>query len=507
MNKKKATRLTKYIFLFSFFALFAKQKKPNIVFFLVDDMGIQDTSVPFHYANGKPVITKNNRFFRTPNMEKMAKQGVKFTQAYSYAVCSPTRVSIMTGLAAPRHRVTQWTDPQSYKIKPGGRLKRVKSPDWNSKGIPLDAKILPQLLKDAGYATIFAGKAHFGPNDTRNGNPLNLGFDVNIAGTGAGGPGSYWGLKNFSARHRGGHPKWDIPGLSKYHGKDIFLTEAITREVNNEITKVVEKTKKPFFAYVSHYAVHVPFETDRRFAKNYPNVRGKKLAFATMVEGMDKSLGDIIENLEKLGVAEDTLIIFYSDNGTDSLLRTPPLKGKKGKSYEAGPRVPLMFSWAKINPNNQFQKKLSIQPNSIEEDMVNCVDIMPTVLSIAEEKIPSDLDGYDIKEYVKGGKKTYRPQEFLTHFPHRHNSSFFSTYRLNDYKIIYNYAYKKWELYNLVNDPGEKNNLVKKDKKKALDLAKKMIAKLDSMDAQYPIHATKNSIVKPNLCNLTNFNK
>lgn len=481
--------------------------KPNVVFFLVDDMGIQDTSVPFHYEKGKPITTENNRLFRTPNMKKVAEQGIKFTQAYAYSVCSPSRVSIMTGQEAARHKVTQWTDPASYKIKPGRRIGKIKSPNWNSRGIPLDAAILPQLLKNGGYGTIFAGKAHFGPNDTRNGNPINLGFDINIAGTGAGGPGSYLGQRHYSARHRGGNSKWDVLGLSKYHGTDVHLTEAITREVNNEITKIV-KDNKPFFAYVSHYAVHAPFEIDKRFQKNYPQLRGARLAFATMVEGMDKSLGDIIDHLEKLEVAENTLIIFYSDNGSDSPLWTPLLKGKKGHRYEGGIRVPLMFAWAKVNPNNKFQKSLAIQQGSTENDIVTCTDILPTILSIAGRQIPKNknIDGHSLLKYLKGEKGTHRPQEFLTHFPHAHNNNYFSTYRTNDYKIIYNYVSRKWELYNVVKDSAEKNNLVKEKKELALDLANQMVAKLDNQKAQYPIHAIRGKEIKPNVCSLTNSN-
>lgn len=207
-------------------------ERPNILFFLVDDMGTQDTSLPFYYPDGKPVVTANNKVFRTPNMEKLAGNGRLFTQAYAYSVCSPTRVSLLTGQAAPRHRVTTWTHPKSSKSDPGAiRTKRLTGPAWNTGGVPANTPLLTTALKKSGYKTLFAGKAHFGPDDTSNGNPLNLGFDVSIAGFGGGGPGGYHGKTNYSAAWRGGGHDWDIPGLEKYHGTDTFLTEALTLEM------------------------------------------------------------------------------------------------------------------------------------------------------------------------------------------------------------------------------------------------------------------------------------
>lgn len=475
-------------------------EKPNILFFLVDDMGTQDTSLPFHYRDGKAVVTDNNKLFRTPNMEKLASNGRLFTQAYAYSVCSPTRVSLMTGQAAPRHKVTSWTHPKSSEIDPGViQTEHLTGPTWNTKGVPSDTPLLTTALKKSGYKTLFAGKAHFGPDDTPNGDPLNLGFDVNIAGFGGGGPGGYHGKTNYSAAWRNGGHDWDIPGLEKYHGTDTFLTEAITLELGAAIEQSV-KEKKPFFAYMSHYAVHAPFETDARFAKNYPELKGDSLAFATMVEGMDKSLGDLIEKLNELGVAEDTLIVFYSDNGSDGPFPNKPLRGKKGTRYEGGLRVPLIVAWAKPNPNNQFQQQLKIPENSIENDIVICTDMMPTFLSIAGSQVPENahIDGADISPYFQGKPGTHRPQSFLTHFPHgRHNNTLFTTYRQDDWKVIYNYEGKTWELYNLATDLGENENLLKQQPEKALELATAMLAELESQGAQFPIDRKTETPVLP----------
>jgi len=477
-------------------------EKPNILFFLVDDMGTQDTSVSFVYdKKDRPVVSDLNRLHRTPNMEKLAKNACLFTNAHAYSVCSPTRVSLVTGLSAPRHKVTQWTHPKTYKSQPGSiNTKSIKNPEWAVKGVPENVPTLPALLKKAGYTTLFAGKAHFGPDDTPNGDPKNIGFDVNIAGFGAGGPGSYYGTRNYSAEHRNGGSDWNVPGLEKYHGTDTFLTEAITLEMNQAIEDSV-KAKEPFFAYMSHYAVHAPFSyPDPRFTKNYPQLKGAKLAFATLVEGMDKSLGDMIRKLDQLGVAEDTLIIFYSDNGSTNPMGSKPLRGKKGTRHEGGTRVPLMVAWAKLNPNNKFQKRLAIQPNSRESALVTCTDIMPTILSIAGVKHPkpATLDGFDISPYFSG-KDAKRPQEFLVHFPHAHANNLFSTFIKGDWKVIYQYASSGWELYNLKDDPYEANNLAKKSPERLSSLAKAMISKLDQNQASYPVSVKTGEPVKPTL--------
>ena len=476
--------------------------RPNILFFLVDDMGIGDTSVPFLYREGKPQRIPLNDLYRTPNMEKLAANGRLFTNAYAYSVCSPTRISLLTGQEAPRHRVTTWTHPKLSSIDTGlVKTTNIKSPaDWRVTGIDRSLPLLPRLLKQAGYRTLFAGKAHFGPDDTPSGDPTNLGFDLNIAGFGGGGPGSYWGTYNYSANHRTGAHVWDVPGLEKYHGTDTFLTEAITLEMNQAIESSV-KTKQPFFAYMSHYAVHAPWQyPDKRFNKNYPKLTGHALAFATLVEGMDQSLGDMIHKLNHLGVAEETLVIFFSDNGS-AWSGDGPYRDKKGSRFEGGLRVPLIVAWAKPNPQHPLQKQFAIPTNSVEHDLVTCVDMMPTILRIAGASIPEGalIDGHDISPYFTGTPGTHRPQEFLTHFPHRHRNTLFSTYRQINWKIIYSYASQQWELYDLEQDPFERTNLVAARPKIAMSLAKQMVQELDSQDALYPVRVLDGEDVRPNL--------
>ncbi|MCP4302938.1 MAG: sulfatase-like hydrolase/transferase, partial [Gammaproteobacteria bacterium] len=232
-------------------------------------MGWQDTSVPFHTE-----VTDLNRRYQTPNMERLAKAGMKLTQAYSCSVCSPTRVSLMTGLNAARHRVTNWT---LKKNASNDRTHRsLVFPKWNVNGLSpqggiertVHVRALPAFLREAGYRTIHVGKAHFGAIGTPAADPINVGFDVNIGGHAAGGPGSFLGTQNFSAVWRKGDRVWDVPGLEAYHGKDIFLTEALTIEANRAMDQSVDDGK-PFFLYMSHYAVHVPYAEDSRFYQKY----------------------------------------------------------------------------------------------------------------------------------------------------------------------------------------------------------------------------------------------
>lgn len=227
-----------------------KNSQPNIIMFLVDDMGWQDTSVPF-YNNEKTNL--NNRF-HTPNMERLARMGVRFTEAYACAISSPTRCSLMSGMNASRHRVTNWTLELNQKTDETSNV--IDLPEWNFNGIQPDScagKInnstaitaLPQVLKNNGYRTIHCGKAHFGARTTPGANPHNMGFDVNIAGDANGAPGSYLGTRNFGEGSR-----FAVHGLEKYYGQDIFLTEALTLEAIAEMQKTIEMDR-PFYLYLN----------------------------------------------------------------------------------------------------------------------------------------------------------------------------------------------------------------------------------------------------------------
>ena len=191
--------------------------------FLVDHMGLMDTSVPFLVdANGNSKRYPLNDFYRTPAMERLAERGIRFTNFYAMSVCSPTRISIMTGQNAARHRATNWINPDKDNTGPSG------PPAWNWRGLKQGDTTLPGILRDYGYHTIHVGKAHFGPREFEGANPANLGFDINIAGASFGAPGSYYAEKNYGLGTR--REENSVPHLEKYNGSDTFLTEALTIE-------------------------------------------------------------------------------------------------------------------------------------------------------------------------------------------------------------------------------------------------------------------------------------
>lgn len=475
--------------------------QPNIVFFFVDDMGWQDTSLSFHTET-----TKLNEQYHTPNMEQLAREGVKFTQAYATAVCSPSRISLMTGMNAARHKVTTWTLIKDKSPEPNHPT--LTPPEWNVNGLTavpneersIYAETLPQLLKKGGYKTIHAGKAHFGAKETSGEDPLNLGFDVNIAGHAAGGPGSYWAKYNFSADWRApGNHIWDVPGLEKYHGTDTYLTEALTIEANEAINKAVEE-KKPFYLYMSHYAIHAPWEQDDRFHQKYVDAGLNEFdaVYASMLEGMDKSLKDIRDNLKRLGVDQNTIIVFMSDNGAPKqAARNLPLRGHKLTPYEGGIRVPMIVKWPGIT-----------QPNTINNQYLIIEDIFPTFLQMASlnEEAKKSPDGISFTPLLtgKGSYETGRP--IYWHYPNTYDQPPYSVIRKGDWKLIYHHANRKLELFNLIDDISEENDLFKENISKAKELAKLLSDHLKETGGQMPIDKASGNPVEYPIDILSNQN-
>lgn len=453
--------------------------RPNVVVFLVDDMGAMDTSVPFFTdASGADVVTDPNRLHRTPHMEALAADGMKFTTACALPVCSPTRVSLMTGQNSARHHVTNWTHWNPGRETGNAHPTHASPAHWRRTGIPVELATLPGHLRDAGYRTIHVGKAHFG-NDDHARDPLNLGFDVNVGGTPIGQPGSYSGDYGAGGTHA-------VPHLGAYHGTGTHLSDALTLEMNRAIGEAVADGV-PFFAYMSHYAVHAPFQADPRFAGNYPGLSGQALAFATLIEGMDKSLGDLRAKLAELGVAEDTLVFFAGDNGSDSPTGAAPLRHIKGSKYEGGTRIPLIASWAARDGSNEFQKKLPIPAASRTTDRVAIFDLHPTILAVTGAEGPEHAtDAHDLSRHLRGEEGVHRPQRLLIHLPHHHRSAFFTIWYEGSRKLIHNYVDGSFELYDLASDPSEQNDLSVAEPGRLLAMARGMARELRSQGAQWP---------------------
>lgn len=477
---------------------------PNIIMFLVDDMGWQDTSVPFYNDE----LTPLNKRFVTPNMERMAQMGVRFTEAYACAVSSPTRCSLMSGMNASRHRVTNWTLELNEKTDEPSDM--ITLPEWNYNGIQPDStegKInnstaitsLPQILRENGYWTIHCGKAHFGARTTPGANPINMGFDVNIAGGANGAPGSYLGTKNFGEGSR-----FAVQGLEKYYGQDIFITEALTREALTEMEKAV-KMNKPFYLYMSHYAVHTPYDDDKRFSDKYRGKYDEQLKtglneneakYAALVEGMDKSLGDILDYLQRNPeVAKNTILLFMSDNGGQGLSNVRqgvanrdqnyPARGGKGSAFMGGVREPMMVYWPGVTkPDTECDQRVIIE------------DFYPTILEMAgvkEYTTHQVVDGVSFTDVLMNPEKR-KDRVLVWHFPNLWGESqnlkegygAYSAIMKGDYHLIYTWETRQLRLYNVKEDIGEQHDLAQAMPDKVKELAAELSDYLRERDAQRP---------------------
>jgi arylsulfatase A-like enzyme len=469
--------------------------RPNIMIVLVDDMGVMDTSVPFLLDDqGKAIEHPLNRWYQTPNMERLARLGVRISEFYAMSVCSPSRVSLMSGQNSARHRTTTWINPDTNNAGPSGPK------DWNWKGLDRSSVTLARLMQQSGYRTIHVGKGHFGPRNSVGSDPTNLGFDINVGGSSIGQPGSYYGKKNFG--DEGKDSKHAVPGLDEYHGEEIFLTEALTRQAKEHVRASVQEGK-PFFLNFCHYAVHAPFQADPKFPVEDSTGKYSKqaLAFASLIRGMDDSLGQMLDCFEELGIAENTLIFFLGDNGSDAPIGEPhavgssaPLRGRKGSHYEGGMRVPFIAAWAK-SAETAWQMRLPTPAGQIRKGWAAIYDLFPTIAELVELDVPEEhvVDGSSLKPLFASSEYRVKDRGFLMHFPHApHRSNYFTVYRQGDWKLIYHYQPEKdqstMQLFDLRKDPYEQNDLVGVEPNMADELRRGMWKKLLSEGALFPVN-------------------
>lgn len=520
-----------------------EEERPNIVLFLIDDLGWLDTSVAF----GEEVYPFNLRH-DTPNLAALAEQGATMTSAYVCPVSTPTRTSIMSGMHAAHTRITNYTsvnkdwNPDATDTPSAQEKDVLNRTDWNINGITpsggLDRAVhvtpYPQILKDNGYYTIHVGKGHWAPNGTPAANPYNMGFCVNVAGQVAGKPRSYYGEENY-----GNTPeKWNffsVQNMSEYYGTSTHLTEALTLEAIKTLDYPIDNGM-PFYLNFCHHAVHTPIHRDPRFFQKYVD-RGMdegQARFASMCEGMDKSLGDLMAYLEKRGVLDNTAIIFMSDNGGNSEnlskggerhTQNSPLREGKGSCYEAGIRVPMVVYWkGKISAGVRLNTPVMAH------------DLYPTILEMAgidSYKSVQKIDGQSIvrlltegskcvAKAVKEGKITNQKQanafvidkeisgidpqrEVLSHYPHQwkpyqlHDIDYLSSLRKGDWKIVYRHREQTLELYNITEDITERKDLSAQYPDKLAEMADALTAQLEGYDALLPtFRATGERIPMPN---------
>lgn len=466
---------------------------PNIVFFVVDDYGWQDTSYEFWEGPESPTLW--NQLYRTPAMERLAAEGRAFTTAYaSGPVCTASRVSILLGQAPVRHGTTFITGLRGWDTD------TIRSAEQDNAGLVGEeqTRTLPRLLSERGYRTVNVGKAHFGPAD-----PLEVGFQRNRYGNEKGSP------------HGDGS---DVYHVLQPNRPEIHLSEALTRAALQEIDRS-RADGLPFFLYLSHYAVHDPILEDTRFSGEYPSVSGTTRAMGTLISGMDRSLNDLLDHLERRGIAEKTLVFFMSDHGGWSYRNgstyydegpSPtrkfnwPLRGGKNDAYEGGLRIPFVASWARHDPDEPFQQALPIAPGSRESRAIIQADLMPTLFNILgyPGDIPEVVDGRDISGYLTGDPDFTREDKFFWHAPNywvRGQAEPDSAMREGHDKLVYTYdtAGGRWELFDLAADIGEQTNLMDARPETGVRMARELIRYLESEGAHYPVQVAGNRELRP----------
>ena len=439
--------------------------KLNFVFFLVDDLGWTD------------VGCYGSTFYETPNIDRLAEQGMRFTDAYAACpVCSPTRASIMTGKYPARLHLTDWIPGHANPTA------KLKIPDW-TKYLDHGEITLAEAFKSAGYATCHIGKWHLGSEEYY---PEKHGFDRNIAGYHAGAPPTYF--YPYKGKLVYGNAKAaGIPTLEE--GIDgEYLTDRLTDEA---LTFIDSTKNEPFFLYLSHYGVHTPIEEKKEMvekftAKIQPGNPQDNPVYAAMIQSVDESVGRVLDKLDEMGIADNTVIIFMSDNGgligegkwTD-VTSNLPLRSGKGTPYEGGVREPMIIRWPGVT-----------EPGSICSDIVTSTDFYPTMLEMATiEGDPNQhTDGVSLVPLLRQTGTLDRDAVYW-HYPHYHplGSTPFGSVRTGDYKLIEFYEDSRVELYNLKDDIGEQDNLAEKMPDKADELLSMLDSWRKSVDAQMPV--------------------
>ncbi|MBZ0257024.1 sulfatase [bacterium] len=442
-------------------------RPPNIVFFFIDDLGWRDLGCT------------GSQFYSTPNIDRLAQQGMRFTNAYSNAPnCAPTRACLLSGQYTPRHGV--YTVGSSSR-KPDNKRKLI--PIENNQTLPLDNITFIEALKPAGYASASIGKWHLG--DPPKTGPVAQGFDVNIGGTHSGSPnGGYF--PPYKNKKLPDGPKGE------------YLTDRLTDEALHFID---ENKEKPFFLYLSHYAVHVPLQAKKDIEKKYQNKTSRdgqtNATYAAMIESMDESIGRVLNKIDELGLANDTVVIFTSDNGGHGCITSNlPMRGAKGTLYEGGVRVPAILRW----PG-------AVQENTTCDEPIISLDLYPTFLDIAGVEKPDGkvLDGKSLTPLLTQSG-TFEREALFWHFPayleqysckdDDWRTTPVGSIRKGDWKLLEFFEPQgtpnRLELYNLRDDLSETTNLIKQEPAIAKELLDEMRAWRDSVDAPVPTLADPN---------------
>ncbi len=442
----------------------AESQPPHILLMMTDDMGWMD------------LRCQGNERLNTQAIDRLAEQGIRFTDAYAASpVCSPTRAALITGLAPARLKITQhgkdgpqfW--PESRQVQPPA-AEHV---------LPLETVTLAKRLSERGYATGFFGKWHLSGSDnpqdpTTAGAafwPQHHGFDLNIGGCGLGGPPTYF-------------DPYRIPAIQPRRENE-YLTDRLADET---IDFLRANHQQPTFICLWTYNPHYPFEAPKALVQKYRGQEGpglKNPVYGAQIEATDRAIGRVLEAIDQLGMAKDTLVIFTSDNGgwegaTDNL----PLRSGKGDLYEGGIRVPLIIRWPELIGSTK-----PVTPGTVDPTPVISMDLSATILDAAGVELDPDdrLDGTSLRPLFQAEKLDRGP--LLFHYPH------FAFHKANRpggairngrYKLIRHYDDHSVELYDLHDDLGETNNLAEQKKELAAELDLQLTRWLQETDAPMP---------------------
>ncbi|MFW6103954.1 MAG: sulfatase [Bacteroidota bacterium] len=413
-----------------------EEKSPNIVFIMADDLGFADINC---------FDPLNRSYYETPNIDRLAQQGMKFTQAYTNAANSaPTRAALISGQYYPNQPI--------YHVGSSGPGEMIPAP--NADKLPKEKIADAEILKKAGYTNALIGKWHLG--DPTEFGPKAQGYDVNVGGYNAGNPGVW----------EGGYFRPDNNPYINDAGKEEYLTDYLTRKA---IGFIEDHKEGPFYLNLSFYTPHSPFQAPAEIVEKYeqkePDRGHNHATYAAMIEIMDRNVGKIMDALETAGISDNTMLIFYSDNGgrggygflgheENNVTSNAPLKGGKGTFYEGGIRVPMIVRWPGLTT-----------PGSTSDEPVISIDFYPTYLEAAgiEQSKDYQLDGKSLLPLLKDPDQTIDRNALYWHFPGYPNNPWRTTpvsvIRSGPWKLMKFYETGEIKLYNLDKDQGEEHNL------------------------------------------------
>lgn len=416
----------------------------NILLIHVDDLGWADIGV------------LGSDFYDTPNIDRMASEGMLFTQSYAAAaICSPSRAALMTGKYPTRTGITDWIYarfqgkgttgfPGEYAENPDKPLRTPKNQGF----LPLEELTIAERMKTEGYTTFHVGKWHLGEEGMY---PESQGFDLNFGGNDLGQPPSYFDPYQ---------PATPIPFYELRNVSPRSEGEFLTDREGDELVKFIQNQNQKFFIHWAPYAVHTPIMGPEDLIKKYKEKkpgRQKNPVYAALVENLDQNIGKVLTELERLKLTEKTLVIFTSDNGglignpSNPITDNRPLRSQKGYPYEGGIRVPTIVKW----PGKVLAGEKSDLP-------IVTMDWIPTILAYLEQDPNQQgLDGISLVS-ILSGEKLLSSRDLFWHFPHYRGSDVvpYSIVRSGDYKMIHYFDGGQDELYDLRNDLGETENLV-----------------------------------------------